>query len=142
MKNNLGAGIVGFVFALGLGASGMTQPQKIVGFLNVFGAWDPALIFVMIGSIVVHFVLYRLIKQRTSPLFSAHWHLPKKSRITPSLVIGSILFGVGWGLAGYCPGPAIVSLASFELRPFLFVLSMMGGMLIFKILDRKFGFNR
>ncbi|MEQ1879276.1 MAG: DUF6691 family protein, partial [Bdellovibrionia bacterium] len=88
MKNNLTSWIVGFIFALGLGISGMTQPQKVIGFLDVFGSWDPSLMFVMAGSIAVHFLTFRLIKKRTSPLFSPQWHLPAKSRITPSLALG------------------------------------------------------
>ena len=137
MKNNLSAGVVGLIFALGLGISGMTQPQKVVGFLDVFGNWDPTLMFVMIGSIAVHFISYRLIKKRDSPLFSTQWHLPTKTQITPSLVVGSIVFGLGWGLAGYCPGPALVSLGSFQTRPFIFIIGLLGGMLIFKMLDKK-----
>ena len=139
---NISAGVVGFVFALGLGISGMTQPAKVIGFLNVAGSWDPSLVFVMAGSIMVHFVFYRLTKNRKSPLFSPQWHLPKKTRITPSLIMGSIIFGLGWGLAGYCPGPALTSLASGQLRPVLFVASMVLGMHLFKILDRQFKFNR
>ncbi len=142
MKNNLSAWIVGFVFSLGLGISGMTQPQKVVGFLDIFGNWDPSLIFVMLGSIAVHFVTYKLIRKRSSPLFSAQWHLPQSNKITPSLVIGSIVFGAGWGLAGYCPGPAITSLASMQMRPALFVIGMLGGMFIFKLLDAKLKFKR
>ena len=142
MKNNLGAWIVGFVFALGLGISGMTNPQKIFGFLDVFGTWDPSLMFVMAGAVTVHFFTYRLIRRRESPLFSPQWHVPQKTQITPSLIAGSVIFGAGWGLAGYCPGPALTSLASFELRPALFVGGMMAGMSLFFLLDKKFKFNR
>jgi uncharacterized membrane protein YedE/YeeE len=142
MKNSLAAWIVGFLFALGLGLSGMTQPQKVLGFLDVFGQWDPSLIFVMAGSIAVHFVTFRLIKKRTSPLFSTGWHVPEKTRITPSLVAGSLIFGFGWALGGYCPGPAVTSLGSFETRPLVFVVSLLAGMFAFKLLDRKIKFNR
>ena len=137
MKSILSAGVVGFIFALGLGISGMTQPQKVVGFLDVFGNWDPSLMFVMIGSIAVHFILFRLIKKRGTPLFSSQWHLPTKTQITPSLVIGSVVFGVGWGLGGYCPGPALVSLGSIQARPFIFITAMIIGMLIFKVVDKN-----
>lgn len=137
MKNGLAALVVGFIFAIGLGLSGMTQPQKVVGFLNLFGDWDPSLIFVMGGAIAVHFVTYRLIRKRTTPLLAPKWQVPTKTEITPALVIGSIIFGVGWGLAGFCPGPAITSLASFELRPLIFVVSMLVGMFLFKLLDKK-----
>jgi uncharacterized membrane protein YedE/YeeE len=142
MKNSLAAFVVGFVFSMGLGISGMTQPQKVVGFLDLFGQWDPSLIFVMIGAIMVHFVTYRLIRKRDSPLLSPEWHVPTKKEITPALVGGSILFGLGWGLAGYCPGPAMTSLASFEVRPFMFVVSMLVGMVIFKLVDQKMKFRK
>lgn len=142
MKNGLAALLVGFIFALGLGISGMTQPQKVVGFLDIFGAWDPSLIFVMAGAIAVHFVTYKLIRKRSSPLLSAQWHVPTKKEITPALIMGSLLFGLGWGLAGFCPGPAMTSLASFELKPFVFVLSMLVGMYIFRLLDKKIQFKK
>ena len=142
MKNSLSAFIVGFIFAIGLGISGMTQPEKVLGFLDIFGKWDPSLLFVMLGAIVLHFISYRIIKKNHKPLFSNDWHVSTKNEITPSLVIGSILFGLGWGLGGYCPGPAIVSLASFEIRPVVFVISMVGGMFLFKIVDLKFKFKR
>lgn len=136
MKNALAALVVGFIFAIGLGISGMTQPQKVVGFLDLFGQWDPSLIFVMVGAIAVHFVTYRLIRKRNSPLFSTQWFVPTKRDITPALVIGAILFGIGWGLGGYCPGPAVTSLASFTLQPLIFVGSMLMGMLAFKGFDK------
>lgn len=142
MKNGLAALLVGFIFALGLGISGMTQPQKVVGFLDVFGVWDPSLIFVMAGAIAVHIVTYKLIRKRSSPLLSAQWHVPTKKEITPALIVGSLLFGVGWGLAGFCPGPAVTSLASFELKPFVFVLSMLVGMYIFRLVDKKIQFKK
>ena len=133
---------VGFIFAIGLGISGMTQPAKVVGFLDFFGSWDPSLIFVMGGSVIVHFITYRLIRKRNSPLFSPHWHVPTKKEITPALVGGSILFGVGWGLAGYCPGPAMTSLASFDSRVFVFVGTMLLGMYLFKITDKFVQFRK
>lgn len=142
MKSVLAAGIVGFIFALGLGLSGMTDPAKVLGFLDLFGRWDPSLAFVMAGSIFIHFFTYRWIRRRKSPLFSREWHVPTKTRITPSLAVGAILFGAGWGLAGYCPGPAITSLASLQPRPVIFVVGMGLGMVFFKILDGKFGFKR
>ncbi len=137
MKNGLAALAVGFIFALGLGISGMTQPQKVIGFLDLFGQWDPSLIFVMVGGIIVHFITYRLIRKRSSPLFSTQWHVPIKKDITPALITGSFIFGVGWALGGFCPGPAVTSLASFESTPFIFVVSMIAGMFLFKILDSK-----
>lgn len=137
MKNSLAALAVGFVFAIGLGLSGMTQPQKVIGFLDLFGKWDPSLIFVMIGAIIVHFVTYKLIRKRSSPLLSTQWHVPTKREVTPALVIGSFIFGVGWALGGFCPGPAVTSLASFDQTPAIFVVSMLVGMYLFKVMDKK-----
>ncbi len=142
MKNNLSAWLVGFIFALGLGISGMTDPQKVIGFLDIFGDWNPALIFVMLGSIVVHFFFYKLIRKRESPLFSPQWHVPQKNEITPSLIIGSVIFGLGWGLAGYCPGPVVTALGSLQIRPFIFVIAMLAGMYIFRELDKKLKIKR
>lgn len=142
MKNALASFIVGLIFALGLGVSGMTQPQKVVGFLDLFGQWDPSLIFVMIGAIAVHFLTYRLIRKRNTPLLDTQWHVPTKRELTPSLMIGSVLFGVGWGLGGFCPGPAVTALASFEGRPLVFVISMLVGMYAFSLVDKKLKLNR
>lgn len=124
---------VGVLFALGLGISGMTQPQKVVGFLDILGSWDPSLMFVMIGAIGVHMISYRLIRKRSSPVLTADWHVPAEKRIDSKLLLGAALFGAGWGIAGYCPGPAITSLASFEAQPLIFVGSMIFGMLLLRL---------
>lgn len=137
MKNSIASFVVGFIFAIGLGISGMTQPQKVVGFLNLFGGWDPSLIFVMGGAVAVHFITYKLIRKRSSPLLATNWQVPTKAEITPTLILGAVLFGVGWGLGGFCPGPAMTSLMSFESRPVIFVVSMLVGMLLFKAVDKK-----
>lgn len=137
MKNAIAALVVGFVFAIGLGLSGMTQPQKVIGFLDLFGQWDPSLIFVMVGAIVVHFITFKVIRKRNSPLFSSQWHVPTKKEITPALMIGAFIFGVGWALGGFCPGPAITSMASFDKTPFVFVISMLVGMVLFRQVDKK-----
>ncbi|WP_141733914.1 DUF6691 family protein [Oligoflexus tunisiensis] len=137
MKNGISALLVGFIFAIGLGISGMTQPQKVVGFLDLFGNWDPSLMFVMVGAIGVHFITYRLIRKRSSPLFSRQWLVPEKKDITPALVIGAVLFGIGWGLAGFCPGPAVVSVASLGVKPLVFVGAMLAGMVLFRAVDAK-----
>lgn len=142
MKANLAAGTVGFLFALGLGISGMTDPQKVLSFLDIFGKWDPSLAFVMIGAILVHLPLYRLIRRQRSPRLCSEWYIPENSKITPSLMMGAMIFGMGWGLAGYCPGPAIASLATLNFRPLVFVATMILGMFLFKVLDRKIGFKR
>lgn len=133
MKTSCAAFGVGLLFALGLGVSGMTQVQKVVGFLDIFGHWQPALIFVMGGAIIVHFIAYRFIMKQKAPLFDSRWHLPTHKDISPSLIGGSLLFGIGWGLGGFCPGPAVVSLSSFQSRPWIFVVSMLAGMLVFRV---------
>lgn len=130
-KRNVVSFIVGVVFAVGLAMSGMTQPEKILGFLNPW-AWDPALLFVMVGAIGVHFIAYPLAKKRASPVLDTKWHIPTRKDISLRLILGSALFGIGWGLGGFCPGPGLVSLASGDPRAFLFVGAMVAGMIIFK----------
>jgi uncharacterized membrane protein YedE/YeeE len=142
MKNGLAALVVGFIFSLGLGISGMTQPQKVVGFLDLFGNWDPSLMFVMVGAIGVHLVSYRIIRRRNSPLLSMKWYVPEKKEITPALVLGAVIFGIGWGLAGFCPGPAVTALASLSVKPLVFVVSMIGGMLIFRAVDQRLNLQK
>lgn len=123
--------LAGLLFALGLAVSGMTQPAKVVGFLDVAGRWDPSLAFVMLGAILVHLVLYRLILRRSSPVFSPHFELPTRRDLDRRLVLGSGIFGVGWALGGYCPGPALVAMGSFSSQALLFSASMLAGMLLF-----------
>lgn len=142
MKNNVAALMVGILFALGLGISGMTRPEKVFGFLDIFGTWDTSLVFVMAGAVMIHFIAFRFIARRKSPLFSPEWHLPTKNEITWPLIAGSFLFGAGWALAGYCPGPALTSLASFQSRPSIFFVSMLFGMFFFRILDRRLNIKR
>lgn len=136
-RNALAAYAVGFIFAIGLGLSGMTQPQKVLGFLDLFGQWDPSLIFVMGGAVSVHFVTYRLIRRRPSPLFDSKWHVPTSRDVTGRLVIGSVLFGIGWGIAGFCPGPALTSLSTMTLKPWVFVGALLVGMLIYQGVEKK-----
>jgi len=100
----------GFLFGVGLLLSGMTLPQKVIGFLDVFGAWDPTLVFVMVGAIGVNGLAYVFIRRRQGPVVASTFHLPPKRPVDGKLLCGAALFGVGWALAGYCPGPALVSL--------------------------------
>lgn len=130
-RRNLVSLAVGIVFAIGLTVSGMTQPQKIIDFLSPQN-WDASLLFVMVGAVLVHALSYVFIKKRKSPLLDTQWHLPTRNDITARLLIGSALFGIGWGLAGYCPGPAVTALASGSSQAALFVTSMLVGMLLFK----------
>jgi len=120
----------GALFALGLGLGGMTQPSKVLAFLDFGGAWDPSLAFVMLGAVGTHAVAYRLIRGRPTPLFADAFQLPARRDIDWRLIGGTALFGVGWGLGGYCPGPAVVSLAAGSLQPLVFVLMMAVGMLL------------
>ena len=120
----------------------MTQPQKVFGFLNVLGSWDPSLMFVMVGAIAVHFTALIFIRRRPRPVLASEWIPLAKKEITPALLIGAFIFGIGWGLGGYCPGPALTSLASLTLRPLVFVLSMGAGMIFFSVLDRRYRFRR
>jgi hypothetical protein len=136
MKGPLSSFVVGLIFAIGLGLSGMTLPERVVGFLDVFGDWNPSLIFVMIGALVVHGILYRVIRKRQTPLFASEWYIPTRKDITPSLVVGASFFGLGWGLAGYCPAPAITVLPSLSLKPFVFVITMVAGMLLYRIVQK------
>lgn len=122
----------GVIFAIGLAASGMTQPQKVLGFLDIAGKWDPSLLFVMVGALAVYALGFRyLTKNGSKPLYEKKFELPTKKKIDGSLMAGSALFGLGWGLVGYCPGPALVSLAAFRWEPTLFCLSMFAGMALF-----------
>ncbi|PJZ57185.1 DUF6691 family protein [Leptospira barantonii] len=137
MKYNLGALFVGLLFAVGLGISGILQPSNIVGFLDVFGNWNPTLLFTMAGAVGIHFITYKLIRKRKTPMFTKNWFIPTRQEITPALVIGSVIFGIGWGLGGYCPTVSITSLASFESRPFIVFVSIIFGMLLFRFMDKK-----
>jgi uncharacterized membrane protein YedE/YeeE len=138
LKNIVTAFIVGFLFAVGLNISGMTQPQKVMGFLDLFGAWDPSLVFVMVGAILVHAGYFFLIKPRfQQPVFAKTYQVPARKDLTGSLILGALLFGVGWGLGGYCPGPAITSLATFSLNPALFIVAMLVGMALYRVVENK-----
>ncbi|HJL19910.1 MAG TPA: YeeE/YedE family protein [Sandaracinaceae bacterium LLY-WYZ-13_1] len=135
MKQNLTALVAGLLFGVGLPIAGMTQPSKVVGFLDFFGAWDPSLAFVMGGAIAVHFVLFRLILKRQSPLIASSFQVPTRRDMTPQLIGGAALFGVGWGLGGFCPGPGIVSLPAGSAEALTFVGAMTVGMLLYKGFD-------
>jgi len=136
MNRFVAAFIGGLIFALGLGVSGMTNANKVIGFLNLAGKWDPSLAFVMLGAIGVHLLFYRVIVRRTSPLFSEDFHIPSRRDMTPKLIIGAALFGVGWGTGGFCPGPGLVSVTGFGLDAFVFVSFMLVGMIFQKVVQR------
>lgn len=123
--------VVGLLFAIGLALAGMTQPQKVIGFLSI-NNWDPSLLFVMVGAVGVHMIAYPFVRKRATPLLDTNWHVPTKNDISPKLLIGAVLFGIGWGLGGYCPGPGVASLFSGDLRSLLFVVAMVAGMFLYK----------
>jgi len=137
MKDRISEFLVGLLFGLGLILSGMTDPSKVVGFLDIFGLWDPSLALVMGGAIAVGFFAFTLAKKRTVNFLGGALHLPKSSQIDKPLVIGAVLFGAGWGLAGFCPGPALVSLASGQIKAAAFVVFMLAGMQLFEMLGRR-----
>jgi hypothetical protein len=127
---------VGALFSLGLGISGMTLPEKVIGFLDITGDWDPSLAFVMGGAVLVYTIFFPLVTRRADrPRFAERFRIPTRTDLTPRLFVGAALFGAGWGLAGFCPGPALTSLASGSTDIFLFVGSMFGGMYLFRVFD-------
>lgn len=128
--------LVGLIFGLGLILSGMTDPSKVIGFLDLWGAWDPSLAFVMGGAIAVGIFAFTVAKKRTTNFFGGALRLPTNQRKDMPLVIGSSLFGAGWGLAGFCPGPALVSMANGQPKALVFVVAMLVGMLGFELMER------
>ncbi len=134
---NLAALAAGVVFAIGLALSGMTQPAKVEGFLDVFGGWDPALAAVMGGAIAVHSLAYLARRGWSAPLVAGTvWHVPLRKQIDARLVGGAVLFGIGWGVTGYCPGPAVMSLGTGSSDVALFVASMAAGMFLYARFER------
>jgi uncharacterized membrane protein YedE/YeeE len=131
--------LAGLVFGLGLIVSGMANPAKVLGFLNLAGPWDPSLALVMVGAIAVGTLAFMLTKRRTVSWLGAEMRLPSARHIDHRLVLGSLLFGVGWGIAGFCPGPALVALGTWELKAFIFVGAMLLGMGVFELFERRRG---
>jgi hypothetical protein len=136
-RSGIVAFLAGVLFAVGLAVSGMTQPAKVIGFLDITGAWDPSLAFVMIGAIGVHFVARRLILRRSAPLGAPAFDEPKLKKIDAPLVVGAVIFGIGWGISGYCPGPAIVTLGTGSLASIVFFAAMAGGMWVHRFARPK-----
>lgn len=128
---------VGLLFGIGLLVSGMTDPAKVQGFLDLAGAWDPSLAFVMGGAILVGIGAFAVAKRRTSTFLGGAMHLPTSRDIDRRLVVGSLMFGAGWGLAGFCPGPGLVAMGAGEPKAAIFVAAMVGGMLLFEVIDRR-----
>jgi uncharacterized membrane protein YedE/YeeE len=123
------AALAGAIFGVGLLLSGMTDPAKVLGFLDFTGAWDPSLAFVMMGAIGVHALAYQVIRRRERPLLDAGFHVPLRCDLDGKLFVGAAIFGVGWGLGGFCPGPALVAAASGATSALVFAAAMVVGML-------------
>ena len=123
--------VLGLTFGLGLLISGMTDPGKVQGFLDLAGAWDPSLAFVMGGGVMVGLLGFGVAKKKVISLSGAPFHWPEMTQIDRPLVLGSLIFGMGWGLAGFCPGPALVAMASGNDKALVFVLAMLVGMALF-----------
>ena len=137
MKKFLSALGAGFVFGIGLWLSGMANPKKVLGFLDIAGAWDASLMFVMGGAVAVTAVAFRFVLARPKPLFSEKFHLPEKKSIDAPLVAGAAIFGIGWGIAGYCPGPALTALSTLSADPAVFVVAMVAGGILHRLLLRE-----
>lgn len=129
--------LAGAVFGIGLIVSGMADPAKVLGFLDLAGAWDPSLAFVMAGAILVGVFAFAVARRRTVSLLGLPMRLPTSSQLDRRLVGGSLLFGIGWGIAGFCPGPALVALGMGEQKALVFVAAMLAGMGLFELLERR-----
>ena len=134
---NIYALFAGLIFGLGLIVSGMANPEKVIGFLNIFGRWDPSLAFVMGGAIFIGVFSFKYIVKREKTLLGGSLHLSNEKSINKRLIFGSLIFGLGWGVAGFCPGPALVSLGMGSLKGALFVIAMLAGMLVFKLVQKN-----
>ncbi|KQV81243.1 YeeE/YedE family protein [Rhizobacter sp. Root1221] len=129
--------LAGLVFGLGLLVSGMADPVKVTGFLDLAGAWDPSLAFVMAGAIAVGLAGFAVARRRAVSLLGARMQLPAARQVDRRLVAGSLLFGVGWGIAGICPGPGLVLLGIGHVEGAVFVAAMLAGMAVFEVIERR-----
>lgn len=129
--------IIGTLFSMGLSISGMVNPDKVLGWLDFFGAWDPSLIFVMGGAVTVNILFFKLILKRKHPLLENQFSVPTKTVVDNRLLVGSALFGIGWGLGGVCPGPGLSNLFLFNPKVIAFLVAMVFGMIAFKWVDEK-----
>lgn len=130
--------ISAFLFGIGLVVSGMTDPKNVIGFLDLFGNFNPQLILVMVGAIIFHGISFFLIKRKPSPLLSEQFMIPNKRNIDLKLTLGSVLFGVGWGIGGFCPGPAIASLVTLSEAVLTFTVAMVLGIAIYHYLFKPY----
>jgi uncharacterized protein len=138
MKKNIVSLIAGLLFALGLVLSGMTQPAKVIGFLDITGKWDPSLAFVMGGALMVTLIAFAVTPRAGKrPWFAEAFELPERKDIDTKLIGGAALFGIGWGLAGYCPGPAFAALYAGGLDIVIFMAALLGGMFVATQLNKR-----
>jgi uncharacterized membrane protein YedE/YeeE len=137
MRENLVALGTGILFGLGLGISQMIDRERVLGFLDIIGNWDPTLAFVMGGAVLVTLISFRFILRRSRPLFGSKFYVPTRQDIDRNLVLGAALFGVGWGIAGYCPGPAITATVLGKANPFIFLVAMLVGSLAYEALSSQ-----
>ena len=129
--------VAGLIFGIGLIVSDMWNPPKVLGFLDLFGKWDPSLLLVMGGAVAVGIVAFSIAGRRTTTFIETPMHLPTAREVDVRLMAGSAVFGIGWGLAGFCPGPAVVALGSGHVKAFLFVVAMIAGMGIYELIERR-----
>lgn len=129
--------IAGVLFGLGLGYAQMIDPQKVIGFLDITGRWDPTLAFVMGGAVMVTLITFRWVLRRPQPVLDSRFYLPTSQYIDRPLLIGAALFGIGWGIGGYCPGPAITALVLGSANPVVFLLAMVAGSLTYRWLSDR-----
>lgn len=137
MKSAAAALFSGLLFGFGLIVSGMANPEKVLGFLDIAGLWDPSLAFVMGGAVIVGVLAFTIARKRTLSFLGFDMKVPGHSHIDKRLIVGGLLFGIGWGIAGICPGPGLVALGAGELKAVVFVASMVAGMVIFELVERR-----
>ena len=137
MKQNGLALIAGIIFGIGLGLAQMTDRQRVLGFLDLAGTWDPTLLFVLGGAVAVTIIAFRFVLRRQAPLLASEFHLPTRTDIDWRLITGAALFGIGWGIAGYCPGPGIAALPIGDSNSLIFLASMITGMILFNLSGRE-----
>ncbi|WP_144776757.1 YeeE/YedE family protein [Marinobacter maritimus] len=137
MKSAVAALFAGLLFGFGLIVSGMANPEKVLGFLDIAGLWDPSLAFVMGGAVIVGLLAFAIARKRTLSFLGFDMKVPGHSHINKRLIVGGLLFGIGWGIAGICPGPGLVALGAGEVKATVFVASMVAGMGIFELVEHK-----
>ncbi|MEC7376453.1 MAG: DUF6691 family protein [Pseudomonadota bacterium] len=137
MKYTLASLLAGLIFGLGLLVSGMANPEKVLGFLDIAGKWDPSLALVMAGAILVGIFAFTVARRRTLSFLGFNMKLPTSTKVDKRLVVGGLTFGVGWGIAGFCPGPGLVALGAGEAKAVVFVAAMVAGMALFEVIERR-----